>query len=345
MNNALRNDPTAVVTPPEQRTEIREERELQKTTASYALESPTRSWWAVGTTFILLIAAMAAASLPLWWPMRLVFSLLAGLLMVRAFITYHDFMHGSILRDSKLARLIFELYGALSLTPPRSWKKSHNFHHGHIGQLDETGIGSFRVMTAKTWREATPAQRLQYRVERHPLTVLLAYLTVFAINICILPLFEDPKRHWDSAVSLVAHFGLIAALWWFGGFTLAFFVVLLPMAIASALGGYLFFAQHSFKQMIILPPETWSFSRAALESSSYMRLNKLMEWFTGNIGYHHIHHLNVRIPFYRLPEVMAALPALQSPATISLNPRDIMDCFNADLWDEERQRMISFREA
>ena len=320
------------------------ERELIKATAPYAVESTADSWWAVGSTFVLLIAAMTAAGLPLWWPARLVFSVLAGLLMVRAFITYHDYLHGSILRESKLARLIFELYGALSLTPPRSWKKSHNYHHGHIGQLEATGIGSFRVMTAKAWRQATAGERALYRIERHPLTVLFAYLTGFGINTCLLPLLTEPKKHWDSALSLIAHGGLIAALWWFGGFSLAFFVVLLPMAIASALGGYLFFAQHSYKDMVVLPPESWAFQRAALESSSYLKLNRLMAWFTGNIGYHHIHHLNIRIPFYRLPEAMAAIPELQSPATISLCARDIRDCFNADLWDEDRQRMISFSE-
>jgi omega-6 fatty acid desaturase (delta-12 desaturase) len=112
------------------------------------------------------------------------------------------------------------------------------------------------------------------------------------------------------------------------------------MVIASALGSYLFFAQHSFKRMHVISPEAWTFYRAALESSSYMRLGKLMQWFTGNIGYHHIHHLNVRIPF-----AMAAIPELQSPITTSLAPRDIVDCFQASLWDENQQRMVSYREA
>jgi omega-6 fatty acid desaturase (delta-12 desaturase) len=121
--------------------------------------------------------------------------------------------------------------------------------------------------------------------------------------------------------------------------------VLLPMTIASALGSYLFFAQHSFKRMHIISPEAWTYYRAAMESSSYMRLNRLMQWFTGNIGYHHIHHLNIRIPFYRLPEVMAAVPELQSPVITSLSLRDIVDCFRSSLWDEDRQRMVSYHEA
>ncbi|NNE35549.1 MAG: fatty acid desaturase, partial [Rhodothermales bacterium] len=154
-----------------------------------------------------------------------------------------------------------------------------------------------------------------------------------------------PKRHWDSLLAIVGHVTLIAGLWILGGFYTAFFVVLLPMTIASALGSYLFFAQHSFKGMHILPSDAWTYSRAALESSSYMQLNKVMQWFTGNIGFHHIHHLNVRIPFYRLPEVMDAIPELQSPVTTTLSPRDIRDCFRCCLWDEGHQRVVSYREA
>ena len=121
--------------------------------------------------------------------------------------------------------------------------------------------------------------------------------------------------------------------------------MLLPITLASALGSYLFFAQHSFKRMQIISPESWTYYRAALQSSSHMQLNKLMQWFTGNIGYHHIHHLNTGIPFYRLPEAMAAIPELQSPVTTSLALRDVIDCFNSALWDEDLQRMVSFREA
>jgi omega-6 fatty acid desaturase (delta-12 desaturase) len=144
---------------------------------------------------------------------------------------------------------------------------------------------------------------------------------------------------------LLGHGTLIAALWILGGFDVAFFVVLLPMTIASMIGSYMFFAQHSFERMHILPEENWTYYRAALESSSYMKLNKLMRWFTGNIGYHHIHHLNVRIPFYRLPEAMEAIPELQSPVTTTLSPHDIRACFRCCLWDEGLQRMVSYREA
>jgi len=324
---------------------VRIGKDLINATRPFAVEDAASSWWHVGSTFGLLIITLIGAGMAPWWPVRLLLSVLGALLMVRAFITYHDYMHGAILRNSRVAWLLFRVYSAFALTPPRSWRQSHNYHHGHVGRISAASIGAFPVMTTKMWRDASPAARASYRLQRHPLVVLSGYLTIFALNICVLPLLRNPLRYWDSAVVLLAHGLLIALLWFIGGFDVAFFAVLLPMTLASALGSYLFFAQHSFKRMHIISPESWTYYRAALESSSYMRLNKLMQWFTGNIGYHHIHHLNVRIPFYRLPEAMAAVPELQSPVTTSLAPGEIRDCFNASLWDEDLQRMVSFREA
>ena len=320
-------------------------RNLINATVPFAEEPVRASWWRIGSTFAMLAAALTGAGLAPWWPLQLLFSLLASLLMVRAFITYHDYMHRAILSRSRTAWILFRVYSALALTPPRSWKKSHNYHHGHVGQLSSSSIGAFPIMTTRMWAEASWGERTSYRVIRHPLTVLTGYITIFFFSITLLPLLKDPARHWDSFLALVGHATLIAALWVFGGFETAFFVVLLPMTIASALGSYLFFAQHSFKRMHILSTQAWSFYRAAMESSSYMRLNKVMQWFTGNIGFHHIHHLNVRIPFYRLPEAMAAIPELQSPVTTTLSPRDIRDCFRCCLWDEDRQRVVTYREA
>lgn len=320
-------------------------RELVQATAPFAVESFQRSWWYVGSTFVLLGAALTGAGLAPWWQLRLCLSLVAAMLMVRAFITYHDYMHGTILARSRLAWLLFRVYAALALTPPRSWKKSHNYHHGHVGQVSSASIGAFPLMTTRMWQAASPGERAAYRLTRHPITVLAGYVTIFAFSISLLPLLRDPVRHWDSALALLGHGALIAVLWLLGGFETVFFVVLLPMTIASALGSYLFFAQHSFKGMRIMPPESWTYQRAAMESSSYMRLNTLMRWITGNIGYHHVHHLNVRIPFYRLPEAMSSIPELQTPQTISLAPRDIADCFRSALWDEDGQRMVSYGEA
>ena len=320
-------------------------RELFKATTPFAVERVDTSWRLVITTFGLLIAALVGAGAAPGWPLRLVFSILSALLMVRAFIMYHDYMHNAILVNSRTAWVLFRIYAAFALTPPRSWKKSHNYHHGNVGKVAGPSIGAFPIMTTDMWREASRATHAGYRIVRHPLTILAGYLTIFLISITLMPLLRNPVRHWDSLLVLLGHGALITVLWVFGGFDVAFFVVLLPMTIASMIGSYLFFAQHSFENMRILPPEAWSYHRAALESSSFMKLNRLMRWFTGNIGYHHIHHLNVRIPFYRLPEAMSAIPELQSPVTTSLSFHDIRACFRCSLWDEDLQRMVSYREA
>ncbi|MGB1951089.1 MAG: fatty acid desaturase family protein [Marinobacter sp.] len=329
---------------PEHSRDIRVGRALLEATKPYVEASTATSWWYVGSTFGLMLEALIAAGVTPWWPLRTVFSVLGALLMVRAFITFHDYLHGAILRNSSLAGWLFRAYGALTLTPTRSWLASHNYHHGHVGQIMDSSVGAFPLITARMWRNATLWQRLAYRAHRNPL-VVFSYPIVFGLNITLLPLLRKPGKHIDSLVALFSHFGLIAVLWAVGGFSLVFFVVLLTMTLASAMGCYLFFAQHSFRRMQIASPEAWTYYRGAMESSSYMRMNQMMQWFTGNIGYHHIHHLNVRIPFYRLPEVMAAIPELQSPLVTTLAPGDIADCFRYALWDEEKQRMVSYREA
>lgn len=330
---------------PEHSAGLRVGRELLQATKPFVEESAAKSWWYVGSTFVLMFASLTAAGLIAWWPLRLVFSVLGALLMVRAFITFHDYLHGAILKNSRAAYWLFHAYGAFVLTPTRSWLASHNYHHGHVGQITAASVGAFPLITTRMWQSSTRWQRLSYRAQRHPLVVLFSYPIVFGVNITLMPLLRAPTKHLDSLIALITHFGLMALLWALGGFSLVFFVMLLPMTLASAMGSYLFFAQHSFQRMHIVSAEAWTYYRAAMESSSFMRMNRVMQWFTGNIGYHHIHHLNVRIPFYRLPEAMAAIPELQTPRTTTLAPRDIIDCFRCALWDEDKERMVSYREA
>jgi acyl-lipid omega-6 desaturase (Delta-12 desaturase) len=320
-------------------------RELLESTRPYATESVPQSWRHVITIFALVVATLTGAGLATWWPLRTVLALAGCLLMVRAFITYHDFMHGAILRGSRTATVLFNIYGAFALTPARSWRKSHNHHHGHVGQLSTETVGAFPLISTRMWHSSSRTYRASYRASRHPLIVVFGYITIFAFCITLLPLLREPTKHWDSVLSILAHGGLIAVLSILGGFDNAFFAFLLPMFLSSVFGGYLFFAQHSFRGMRVLSPEKWTFYRGAVQSSSFLRLNKVMTWLTGSIGYHHVHHVNVRIPFYRLAEAMAAIPALRTPIVTSLSFREVIGAFRSSLWDEERERMVSYREA
>ncbi|HET9429125.1 MAG TPA: fatty acid desaturase, partial [Allosphingosinicella sp.] len=302
----------------------RVDRELHAATRSFARDSAVRSWWYIGSTFGLLAVVLTGAAIAPWWPLRLAGSLLGALVLVRAFILYHDFMHGAILPGSPFARAVFYAYAALNLTPPRSWRDSHNFHHANVGKIIGSNVGSFPLMTIHMWQAASTMQRLRYRVVRHPLTIVFAYFTIFLGSVCLAPLVRRPSRYWDSALSFLAHAAAVALLWVFAGVDTAFFALLLPMAIAGALGGYLFYVQHSFPGMDILPEAEWTHYRAALVSSSYLRLGAVLRWFTGNIGFHHVHHLNSLIPFYQLPHAMEAIPELQHPTVTTLRPRDVL---------------------
>ncbi len=145
--------------------------------------------------------------------------------------------------------------------------------------------------------------------------------------------------------SLIIAAGLFAALWIFAGPNVLLFSFVLPFAVAAALGAYLFYAQHNFEGVYIQSAEEWSHTRASLESSSFMKFGPLMNWFTANIGYHHVHHLNPMIPFYRLPEAMEQVPELQNPVVTTLHPRDVIRSFQLKLWDPETNRMVSFKQA
>jgi omega-6 fatty acid desaturase (delta-12 desaturase) len=135
------------------------------------------------------------------------------------------------------------------------------------------------------------------------------------------------------------------SFWIFAGFQVAMFAFVVPFAIAGAIGAYLFFAQHRFRGMRLLPANQWSYFRAALESSSCLKLSSIMNWFTANIGYHHIHHLNSHIPFYRLPEAMAAIPELRQALVTTLRPRDIFDSLRLNLWDTNSNQLVTYKDA
>jgi omega-6 fatty acid desaturase (delta-12 desaturase) len=174
--------------------------------------------------------------------------------------------------------------------------------------------------------------------------MLFGYLTCFLVSLCLVPALRQPRRYWTSALALGLHLALSVGVWQLFGAGVYLSVLLLPLLVAYALGTYLFFAQHNFPEVVLRPDGQWTHVAGALEASSYLECGPLMRWFTGNIGYHHVHHLNPRIPFYRLPEAMAALPELQQPRTTSLHPRDVLACLRMNLWDPAQQRMVRYAE-
>jgi acyl-lipid omega-6 desaturase (Delta-12 desaturase) len=309
-------------------------------TKPYARDYSWKSWWCVLSTIFLLAAAFAGTLPVLPIPLRMVCSGLAGLLIVRLFVIYHDQQHRAILPKSRLASIFMRLLGICLICPSAVWRSSHDYHHTHNCKLRSANIGSFPIMTRDQYRQTPASERFLYLFMRHPLTILFGYVTVFLFGMVILPFFSSPRKNIDSVPALLLHVAIAVWLTVHFGWLALVLTMLFPFFISSALGSYLFYAQHSFPGVILKDKEGWTFEGAALESSSYLKTNPLMAWFTGNIGYHHIHHLNHRIPFYRLPEVFRKIPELRGARTTSLHPFEIVRCLQLKVWCVETQRMV-----
>ena len=293
---------------------------LRVRTKVFAKDNPWRSWWCILSTTILMILAAAGTWPALPLAARLACCGLTGLLCVRLFVIYHDQQHRAILPKSRLAELYMRLFGMLVLCPSSIWRISHDYHHAHNSKLRSAFIGSFPIMTREQYAKSGRGERFLYLFMRHPLTILFGYVSVFLFGMVILPVLRSPRKHYDCLLALLLHVMLIVTLVAVFGWLAMLLTLVLPLCLGSALGAYLFYAQHNFPGVTFRDNGGWTFEGAALESSSYLKTNRVMRWFTANIGYHHIHHLNHRIPFYRLPETYRAIPELRTAKTTTLHP-------------------------
>ena len=322
---------------------LRTGQELILATKRFASDNPIRSWWCILSTCLLLLGALAGTLCNFPVAARVVCSVFAGLLILRLFVIYHDQQHHAILPKSHLADLLMRLVGILALSPSSVWKSSHNHHHNHNSRLRGSQIGSYPIMTKEQFIKTPRNKRRRYLFVRHPLTILFGYAFMFLYSMCLNPFRNHPRKHFDCFVAFAVHFCISFALFHYGGWLALLLAQFIPHFIASAIGSYLFYCQHNFPGVTFSDNAGWTYEKAALQSSSYMRTNWLMAWFTGNIGYHHIHHLNSRIPFYRLPEVAREMPELRSAKRTSLHPADIFRCLSLKVWDVEKQQMVGVR--
>jgi omega-6 fatty acid desaturase (delta-12 desaturase) len=322
---------------------MRTGKELILATKLYAHDFPARSWAHLLTTALLLAGALAGTLWKLHPVGRIGCSLLAGLLYLRFFVIYHDQQHEAILPHSRVAEALMRLFGLLILSPSSVWRSSHNHHHNHNSKLRGSHIGSFPIMTRHQYLQSSKARRFSYLFMRHPLTILFGYVFIFQYGMCLYPALTKPREHFDGFLAFLLHVLLGVAITWFFGWLALLLTLVVPHFIASAIGSYLFYAQHNFPSVTFRDNSCWTYDNAALESSSFMRTGPVAGWFTANIGYHHVHHLNARIPFYRLPEVVASIPELQAPKTTSLHPAEIIRCLRLKVWDASAQRMIGLR--
>jgi acyl-lipid omega-6 desaturase (Delta-12 desaturase) len=313
-------------------------------TMKFTHEDRFKSWYYFLSTLVLSFLAFYGTNAAESIPLKLMCGLFAGLLTSRLFVMYHDFHHEAILRKSRAARFLMTLFGITTLAPASIWNETHQHHHNHNSKFSRFVVGSFPTLSADAFRNSSKAQQRWYLVLRHPLMILFAYIPIFLISFCLWPFFENPKRYYDCGLAAVLHLVFGGLLYVLGGWSAVVFSLIVPCLIMFAVGGYIFYAQHNFPTVILSDDDHWDYLEAALHSSSYIKMNRIMRWFTANIGYHHIHHVNARIPFYRLPEAMKCMVELQHPRSTSLHPVEIWKCLRLKLWDEKSGRMITMQE-
>lgn len=305
----------------------------------FAVDDKAKSWYYVFSTMLFLFLTFLGTYYNFHWGLKLFFSLFFGLFIVKFFVIYHDYQHRTILKKSKLARLIMMVYGIFVLAPNNVWKRTHDYHHNNNSKLSNSGIGSYPLLSREEFEHLSPKRRFQYIATRHPFTIFFGYLTLFIFDFNIRSIFTNPIKHWDSVAALALHFTIGYIIYSFGGAYSLVLSWILPFFIANGLGAYLFYAQHNFPGATFEDNKNWKYTGAALNSTSFIKMNPVLTWFTGNIGYHHVHHVNHHIPFYKLKIAMRQMPELQNPKITTLNPKDILACLRLKVWDPDKREM------
>jgi len=323
---------------------MRTGKELILATKPFCKEDRARSWRETLTTLFLTLVVLGLTFAPFPIAIRLALSVLCGLFYVRMFVIYHDYQHHAILQESTAAQRLMTLFGIYILAPQTIWKRTHDYHHFHNSKLTISGIGSYPTISKEQYLALDKKDQTLYLVNRHPLTIIFGYFTLFIFWLNIKSYIESPKKHLDSLISILVHFTFATLIIVFLGWTTFFVAWFIPFFIAFALGSYLFYCQHNFPGAKFRENHDWTYDNAAIASTSFMVMPGFMHWFTGMIGYHHVHHLNAKIPFYRLKEAKASLPELDHVATTSWNPIEVYKCFMLKFWDPEKDRMITLRE-
>jgi omega-6 fatty acid desaturase (delta-12 desaturase) len=290
-----------------------------------------------------LCAAMYVALDVSYWLVLAIAVPAAGFLL-RTYMMFHDCAHGSFLPSRRANTWLGRVLGLLVYSPFAAWRHSHAVHHATSGDLDRRGVGDVPTLTVEEYRRRPWLQRLGYRLFRNPL-VMFGLGPVFALMVQprLVSRGARPRIRRSVMGTNAALAVLIGALGWLLGWRELLLVQGPPALLAGAAGVFLFYVQHQFEDTYWDRSGNWSFDEAALRGSSYLRLPKVLQFFTANIGLHHVHHLSARVPNYNLQRAHDSHPIFQSVPTLSL--ADGLRGVRLKLWDEERGRLVGFREA
>jgi acyl-lipid omega-6 desaturase (Delta-12 desaturase) len=313
--------------------------------ARYQQSSTWRATWQIINTLVPYSALWYLMHLSLavsWW-LVLPLAVLAGAFLVRVFIIFHDCGHGSFYKSPAANDAVGFISGILTFTPYYHWRWEHAIHHSAAGDLDRRGTGDVWTLTVQEYLESSRWRRFAYRLSRNPIVLfILAPLALFLIRQRF-PSADANRRERHSVYAMnAAILGMAVALSVVFGVKAYLLIQLVVLTTAGSAGVWLFYVQHQFEGVYWERSENWSYTDAALRGSSFYKLPKVLQWFSGNIGFHHIHHLSPRIPNYNLEKCHDAEPLFQTVKPITLFAS--FKSFSYRLWDEKRRQLIGYRQ-
>jgi omega-6 fatty acid desaturase (delta-12 desaturase) len=312
--------------------------------AKYQKPAIGRSTWQLANTVVpyatLWLLCYLTLSVSIWLTLPL--AVLMGGFLVRMFIIHHDCGHGSYFKSRRANDTWGFITGVLTFVPYYHWRWEHAVHHATSGDLDRRGMGDIWTLTVQEYLESSRWQRFAYRLARNPVILFVfAPLYIFLIKQRFPKAAAAPRERNSVYWTNLGIFAMAAGLIWMLGFKAYLLIQLTATAVAGSAGVWLFYVQHQFEGVYWERAGTWDYATAALHGSSFYKLPRILQWFSGNIGFHHIHHLSSRIPNYHLEKAHQAEPLFQTVKPITLLPS--MKSLSLRLWDEQRQRLVGYR--
>ncbi len=320
----------------------------QRLVVPYTVPDTRRATWQVinsfGGFFLTCILMYFSLRIGYWLTVLLAFPA-AGFLM-RIFIIQHDCGHNSFVKPKNLNNVIGMACSVLTFVPYKYWRKGHAVHHAHHAELEERGIGDIWTMTIEEYKESSLTKRIIYRIFRNPVFLFGIGPIFYFLFLLRLPLTVQENWHNGERSSVwwtnLALAGWMSAIGFWLGFDTLVALVLPIMLVASNAATWLFYVQHQFEHTYWEHTPEWNYTLAAMQGSSYYKLPRILQWFSGNIGFHHIHHLSPRIPNYNLQRCHDENPIFQQVAHLTIP--NSLSTINLTLWDEENDRLVTFRD-
>lgn len=320
-------------------------KQLKMAVTPYATSDMKKSIIQIINTIIPMIGLWIAAYLILPYTVlgAIGLSIITAGFVVRTFIIFHDCTHGSFFKNKKANDLMGFITGVLTLFSYEKWKREHMIHHASSSNLDKRGIGDIWVMTVDEYLEASKWKRFCYRAYRNP-------LVMFGLGPLYLVLIDSRFNHKDARkkerintyLSNICIVAIVTGIILLTNVQSYLIIHGTTMFVAGALGIWLFFIQHTFEDSYFENQKEWDYVKAAIEGSSYYKLPLILQWITGNIGFHHVHHLAPRVPNYKLQEAHTKTPPLQRATTITL--KTSIESLRYKLYDSSNKHFITFKE-